>query len=626
MTMRRARGAESDRSVTITPNRYEDEHPLPPAASTAGPVKWIDVDADLATEPFQADSLLIVSGQLTAGDGNGGSRVPENGNWNRRIATPVFNVRDFGAIPNTLEAAATNVQAIGAAISAAAALRVAGKGGGTVYLPAGSYWTNDPLWLESGVRLLGDGSGRTTIVRDPVWLAGAFAGGCDPEGPYGHAIVVGKFQCEWVEDVTIEGLTINASARGIGAKQARRFTIRDVVVHGSARYGIALEYYNPPEAENDPITPEMCTDGNCPAHPAPEYYEPCEDVLFENVVAHSNHFDGIDIKRARNITLRNVTAFGNGGYGIDVRGEYMVLDGILTHSNRRSGLSLSCHSNRDHPTRAVVRNVVSHSNGWTDGIAGSTLYAWEGDVCGDENVRDGITVFASGFRIDITDPNGCGTPLYSVDPVSPSQISFDSVVARGNAGHGIGVALCFEQRVAMTGVVSVGNGKCGLAITGPDNHIAVAGCVFNGNGNSGVALLNPGPPRPIFRVDHLPLASTFCMSGTQACDNSHHGLFVELRGLDPEPPVTGDSTILGYDVTVTGSSFHDNGVNGVDVFCFDLTLSGCTMMRNGGKGFKNHALDSRHLLTYCRAAGNLTGGQFNAPAGTLAVYADLMDW
>jgi len=74
---------------------------------------------------------------------------------NRMIAGAVFNILDFGAIPNDESSASANVVAIQAAIDAASALGF-GKVN-SVYIPAGTFVIDSDITVKSFVTLFGDG-------------------------------------------------------------------------------------------------------------------------------------------------------------------------------------------------------------------------------------------------------------------------------------------------------------------------------------------------------------------------------------------------------------------------------------------------------------------------------------
>jgi hypothetical protein len=71
-----------------------------------------------------------------------------------------FNVIDYGAVGNGVTDDSTAIQTAFDAASAA--------GGGTVYLPSGTYLCNTPLVLQYGVNLVGESRTNTIIKKDSI--------------------------------------------------------------------------------------------------------------------------------------------------------------------------------------------------------------------------------------------------------------------------------------------------------------------------------------------------------------------------------------------------------------------------------------------------------------------------
>lgn len=122
--------------------------------------------------------------------------------------------------------------AIQAAVDAAAE-----AGGDRVLLPAGEYRIEGPITHRSGVHLVGDGTGATTIRADGEGFA-ALEGFGEPGNP--------------LTDLSVEGLTIDASGvpggteydpgeKCIYYQHVRRCQIIDVYAYGSAATGIGTD-------------------------------------------------------------------------------------------------------------------------------------------------------------------------------------------------------------------------------------------------------------------------------------------------------------------------------------------------------------------------------------------------
>lgn len=222
----------------------------------------------------------------------------------------IFNVLDYGATPDddTVDSAA-----IQAAIDAAYA-----AGGGTVYIPAGTFlMTGNPanssdgcIEVRSNVTLSGAGIGETVLklvdhfdtringmVRTPV--------------------------DENVSNVVIENLTIDGNRANNTEHQAgiitgvkeetglihQDITIRGVEVMNCNAYGI-----NPHEITYDLVVEDCISHGNGKDGFVADYVV---NGLYRNNIAYDNDRHGFNITTSsHDITLENNIAYDNGGAGL----------------------------------------------------------------------------------------------------------------------------------------------------------------------------------------------------------------------------------------------------------------------------------------------------------------------
>lgn len=133
-----------------------------------------------------------------------------------------FNVVSYGAIGNGI---ADDTAAIGRAITAAIA-----AGGGTVFLPTGTYLTSSALVPATGISLLGEGSEASVINQSSTTADGIDANDA--------------------ASVSIQGLLIEGPGSGSGVGIAMGWTsagnvpfldFKDVKVHNFGSDGIAIE-------------------------------------------------------------------------------------------------------------------------------------------------------------------------------------------------------------------------------------------------------------------------------------------------------------------------------------------------------------------------------------------------
>lgn len=172
---------------------------------------WEHGDGGGGTFYWVEDELVDDGGTVVRGDG---------GNW-RRLDSGPLNVRWYGAHPqNDSE---RNDQAFTDAL-----LAIESRGGGQLFIPAGTYRYSQPLNLTSGVRITGEGRSRDSQATTLRYLGSTVA--LNLEG--------GSTK---VEHVCIEHLRIAGEMRdagdGITALIRLRFadnnTFRDLVLDGS---------------------------------------------------------------------------------------------------------------------------------------------------------------------------------------------------------------------------------------------------------------------------------------------------------------------------------------------------------------------------------------------------------
>lgn len=76
----------------------------------------------------------------------------------------VINVKDFGAIPNDDKSDSEAIQK--------AIIKAEKQGGGTVYVPSGTYLINKPIQIhKNGIIFTGDGYGTVLKIMDVLWLS-----------------------------------------------------------------------------------------------------------------------------------------------------------------------------------------------------------------------------------------------------------------------------------------------------------------------------------------------------------------------------------------------------------------------------------------------------------------------
>lgn len=371
----------------------------------------------------------------------------------RRLSVLAFGARGDGRSDDRA--------AIQAAIDA-----VAGSGGGTVLLPAGTYRVTRAgrsavaISLRSGVFL--EGEGRGTVVR----LA---------TGSGGHVVNVQRERDCGIRNLTIDGNRSGQSSTGHGIRSGgvRGFRLESLSVVNAYHYGIGLE-----------------GDTN-------------SDVLINDVVIDNCGGDGIDIKNRNNanalVTITNVTIARWGvrtgsetqaaidcrgqvrlenirirdpgaddSVGIRMRqGELRDRNGIGAHGSSVNGFEIRMAGGRRQIGIAVVARRVSLAGGTVSGgFRGMVL---QGSDCNVSRVAfSGCS--DAGVLID------SGTDRFSGDRAVLSSCSITDC-----AGNGIEVEADDVQIVECS---SQGNGRNGLLIKGTASGTRVVRGDFSRNRGS----------------------------------------------------------------------------------------------------------------------------------------------
>lgn len=137
---------------------------------------------------------------------------------------PVFDVRAYGA---TGDGVTDDQAAINAAVTAASA-----AGGGTVYLPHGTYSIGTFISLKDGANIRGDGETMTLVKARSGLATGLFVG----------------TGANTVTDVSIEALTLDGqfsilgtSLKGIQVSSGARIEVRQVTTQDTGSSGVLLQ-------------------------------------------------------------------------------------------------------------------------------------------------------------------------------------------------------------------------------------------------------------------------------------------------------------------------------------------------------------------------------------------------
>lgn len=403
---------------------------------------------------------------------------------------PAYNVRDFGAAGDgkTLDSPAIN-RAIDAAVAA---------GGGTVYLPAGTYLSgsihlksNINLHIDAGATLLG--APQNMNAHDP---AEPFEGTAYQDGghTYFHNSLI------WGEDITNISITgkgmingggltardkdVNKGPIGLGdkaiaLKRCRDILMRDITIYHGGHFAIL-------------------TTG-------------CDNMTVDNVTMDTNR-DGIDIDCCRNVMVSNCRINSPGDDALCPKSTYALGKPVITENLTITNCQVSGFQEgtlldgRMLPSRSKNGRIKfgTESNGGFRNITISNCTFRQCRGLALEEVDGGIMENISISNITMMDV--AQYPIY----ITLGQRN------RGPAGTTVGVARnIFIQNVIATGIEPMS----GIQITGLPGHY-VEGIrlqnirlIFNGGGSAKDAArippeLDKGYPEPS-RLGTMPAYGLF---------------------------------------------------------------------------------------------------------------------
>jgi len=273
------------------------------------------------------------------------------------------NVRDYGAIGNNVN---DDTAAIQSAIDAAAS-----SGGGTVYMPSGTYKLSYKLAtgvtgliclvMRSNVTLMGDGFSTVLRVRDN-----------DPfPGPGSIARVIGA--SENLNNVTLKAFSVNGNQANIPGLSAANNP-------GQANGGnILFGFYDGLSCSQ--VRVEAVASYNGFGQGIQLVGQPtnlAHDLWIEDCVVHDNTFIGIQSSQSVDLTISGNTVYANGDNGIDVYGDSNSQGAQPATSARLTIVGNHCRANRgvgifpETVTYTIVSNNVIE--GSQEGVRVNQIY------------------------------------------------------------------------------------------------------------------------------------------------------------------------------------------------------------------------------------------------------------
>jgi parallel beta-helix repeat protein len=225
--------------------------------------------------------------------------------------SPVYDVTAYGAVAND---GLSDTAAVQAALSAAAS-----AGGGTVFLPAGTYEV-DHLNIGSNTEMAGDRAGATVLKREP--------------GTGQPLLIAGA-----VSNITVRAIAFNANKpQTSGTPQCLQFIdtedflVVDCVLYDSTGHTLYCS-----GTTNGTIRNCEFYDGTA----ASVYMIDCDDILVAGCFSRTSGEHGYQFENCRTVRFSAAHATENNGSGFYMDScDSVVLEGCLAQSNTNSGFRI----------------------------------------------------------------------------------------------------------------------------------------------------------------------------------------------------------------------------------------------------------------------------------------------
>lgn len=205
------------------------------------------------------------------------------------------------------------------------------RGGGTVYLGSGTYYTSGSIVLQSSISLEGNGISNTTIRYN---------------GSGAHDILTNDGYV--VSDVTIRDLTVRGSGKGSGDNQAciyitdensagtnKVIYLRYVKAHQCPQYGVHIKGADGVLVKYS----DFENNGSAAAYDHNIYFRRVQNSKIELGTSNYAAGNGLNFTECKDIVVRNFTTNYNGQNGVRfAASEYVKVYSSTSSSNGDNGI------------------------------------------------------------------------------------------------------------------------------------------------------------------------------------------------------------------------------------------------------------------------------------------------
>ena len=354
----------------------------------------------------------------------------------------IFNVKDYGAKG---DGTTNDTQAIQSAVNAAHA-----AGGGSVYIPAGTYIvtgqssaSSGAIMLYDNITVFGDGMGASTVKLKDGWsnsVTGIFR---DQSGVQNHDI--------GMHDLTIDGNRANTTGKTDGwfngvspglpgtdtnitldhvevkncsgygfdpHEETTNLSITNCVSHGNALDGFTLDFQIGAHLSNDTAYDNGRHGFNIVTS--------SHDDTLTNCIAYGNGGQGVMVQRGSdnipvpyNITITGGSLYNNVGDGVQInKADRVTVNGVDIHDNARQGVRImgstgsiieNCHIHHNSQLKNLSYTEIRiEAYDETAGVSGR-IYTTSGTQIINNTIDDAGAVRAASSVFEVADGSTDGT-------------------------------------------------------------------------------------------------------------------------------------------------------------------------------------------------------------------------
>lgn len=401
----------------------------------------------------------------------------------------LHNARNSGALGDGVT---DDAPAINALIQ-----RLSDEGGGTIYLPAGTYMLDSSLLWESNISLLGDGIGRTILKPRKVDAdADNFSAIVNKSHTYSDPVVNCTFR-----EFTIDGEehvvgTYDSSAKGIFILYMKDCTFEDLCINNTGATGLGIDFL-----QNVTISRVRCYNcGRAYVVTTNEYVVggagigvatmgmPVESCVISDCITEGCGNYGIFVECTNQTrlyvdddgnmatdaqyTIANCQCLNGRNYGIVVKGTHgVVVANNICRGNARDGLAVLVRTGA-HSKDVVFSGNISVENGGNGfRIDDSTNNSRDIKITGNYAARN----------------EGSGFKIYGDSTVKNLQINDNIFADNGECGVYIYDSNGLTDAVISGNLVS-GNASDGLLLSGDMPSLSVIGNTLRDQTGRGIAI------------------------------------------------------------------------------------------------------------------------------------------